>query len=141
MSFTGRWYAWIAAVLVVAGVIFLWRHRGGVAVSVVNDESFALTAVEVRTSAGAYPLGDLQPGGSASTLVGAKGESSVRLSWIAGGSTHESDADVYFEGSPDGTGMYGGEVAFVVSGGAARSSSHVRSVIHLLSRGTPPAAR
>jgi len=124
-----------------AGV--LWRNRSGVAVHVRNDETFAISRVEVRTSAGAYALGDLGPGDAASTVVGARGESSIQLAWTAlDGSERVADANVYFEGSPEGAGMYGGTVAFVVSDGAARETNDVGTrVISPFSRSASPRAR
>lgn len=142
MTATRRFYVGVAAVLVVLLLTFLWRQRGGIEVSVENDETFTLRDVEVHTTAGTYPLGELRPGDSASTLVGAKGESSILASWRdAQGARHEHDADVYFEGAPTGTSMYGGYVDFTIGAGAARVEKSVGPRFHVLSRGTPPQAK
>jgi hypothetical protein len=123
-------------------LIVLWVWRKGIAVSVRNDETFAVRDVVVTTSAGDYPLGDLEPGDSASTTVGASGESSVAVSWIdAGGRRREHDADTYFEGRPDDTGSYAGTVDFTISAGAASDKTSVGMSLSPFSRATPPAAR
>lgn len=130
--------------LLLAAIAFLvlWRQRSGIEVSVRNEETFAVRDVEVLTSAGRYPLGDLRPGDSASTTVGADGESSLSVAWIDdAGSRHEREANVYFEGRPDGIEMYGGYVDFEIAGGAARSEQRVETAFSPFSRPTPPPAR
>jgi hypothetical protein len=130
-------------VLLALCVAGLWYGRSGVAVHVRNDETFAIRGVEVRTSAGAYVLGDMDPGDATSTTVGALGESSVRLAWThPDGAERAADAGVYFEGTPQDTGMYGGTVDFVVRGGTASARSDVGTrILGVFSRGTPPRAR
>lgn len=129
-------------ILAAIALLVLWHLRGGIEVSVSNEETFAVRDVEILTSAGRYPLGDLQPGDSASTTVGANGESSACVAWLdADGKRHELDADVYFEGSPQSTGMYAGYVDFEIAAGAARCEKRVGMAFGPFSRGTPPAAK
>jgi hypothetical protein len=138
VNFEGKVLAVMLAAAAGAGLAVVVRHRCGVEVSVTNDEAWTVRGVEVLTTAGAYPLGDVAPGASASTLVGTSGESSVSVAWLdARGERRELDADVYFEGSPEGTG-YGGTVEFVFADGTVRSEEDVEPVLGILSRGTPP---
>ena len=138
MNFEGKVLAVMLAAAAGAGLAVVVRHRCGVEVSVTNDEASTVRGVEVLTGAGAYPLGDLAPGASASTLVGTSGESSVYVTWLdAQGERREFNGDVYFEGDPSGTG-YGGTVEFVFADGTVRSEADVEPVLGLLSRGTPP---
>lgn len=132
----------LGTLVAVVVALFLWRHRSGVEVTVRNDEAHPIRDVEVRTTAGAYPLGKLVAGQSASTLVGARGASSVKIAWTAADGTRKTrDADVYFEGSAEGAEMYGGTIEFVVADGRASSVSTLRLRFGPLSRGKPPAPR
>src|SRR5262245_18769614 len=114
-------------VVLVLVTMLLRRHRRGVAVSVENEETFTLRDVTVHTSAGAYPLGDLAPVASAQTTVGARGETTVSMTWRdAAGAEQRATADVYLEGSPDGVaGYYAGTIDFEVRGGRAQVDARV----------------
>ena len=130
-------FAAVAALLL---ALWLWRHRSGVEVVVHNADPGIARAVEISTSAGVYVLGDLPSGASARTLVGARGESTVRVAWTRADGTRDlKDVGPYFEASPDGASAYGGEVRVTLAGGSATAESHVGVGIFPFSRGTAPA--
>ena len=113
----------LVAIVVAACLAGLTLRRSGISVEVRNEEAFALREVEVRTTAGTYALGELAPGASASTVVGAKGESSVTVVWTTpDGSQHSSKGMGYFEGSPQRTGVYGGSMEFSIGNGMAQDA-------------------
>lgn len=134
----------VAAVAVVALGAWLWTERSGIVVRVVNAQTErTLRDVVVVTSAGGYRLGDVAPGASAATLVGARGESSVLVVWTdAGGTRRRAETGPYIEGSEAGAGMYGGTVDVTFTDDTSPAvDADVEGVLGLLPRGTaPPAA-
>lgn len=136
----GRVRLAVAAALATALVAaWLWIPRSGVEVVVVNAGDEVARAVEVGTTAGVYVLGDLPPGATARTLVGARGETSVWIGWTRrGGTRNARDVGPYFEGTPAGASSYGGTVRFALDGDTVAAEDDVRIVLTPLSRGTAP---
>lgn len=141
MPIPRTWRPLLAAVLVAGSILglllgWLWAHRSGVVVVVVNEDDRTIRSVEVGTTAGVYVLGDLAPSQSAQVIVGARGESTVWVGWTdAAGTARWQDVGPYFEGSAQGSGDYSGEVSVALRDGGATASDDVRLGVPVFTRG------
>lgn len=129
----------VVAVAAVALGAWAWWHRTGVVVVVRNDESHVVRSVEVSTTAGVYALGDLAPGTEARTVVGARGESIVRVAWTDPGDKRTlTDVGPYFEAAPDGSTGYSGEVHVSFRDRDAVAHDNIHLCLSPFSRGKAP---